>query len=86
LFPFFLNDRDKRFAWGCFLVGVFLFAPVFIALRLLRSVSMGKNMKKERSEGPKARKKFERAMTALFQVPKSEITEKIKKKSKKGKD
>jgi hypothetical protein len=38
------------------------------------------------NEGPKARTKFERTMTALFRVPKSVITEKIKKKPKKGKD
>jgi hypothetical protein len=37
-------------------------------------------------EGPKAKEKFERTMTALFRVPKSAITEKIKKKAKKGKD
>ncbi len=43
-------------------------------------------MKKEFSEGPKARKNFERAMTALFQVKKMELAEKIKKKAKKGKD
>jgi hypothetical protein len=29
--------------------------------------------------------KFERTMTALFRVPKSEVAEKIKKKPKKGK-
>jgi len=32
------------------------------------------------------RKKFERTMAALFQVPKPVSIEKIKKKSKKGKD
>jgi hypothetical protein len=37
-------------------------------------------------EGPKAKKNFERTMTALFQVKKAERTEKIKKKPKKGKD
>jgi len=37
-------------------------------------------------EGPKAKEKFERAMTALFQVPKTIGAEKIKKKPKKGKD
>jgi hypothetical protein len=37
-------------------------------------------------EGPKAKKKFERIMTALFQVKKTELAEKIKKKPKKGKD
>ncbi len=43
-------------------------------------------MKKQYVEGPKAKEKFERAMTALFRVPKSAVTEKIKKKYKKGKD
>jgi len=43
-------------------------------------------MKKECTEGPKAKEKFERTMTALFRVPKSEVAEKIKKKPKKGKD
>jgi hypothetical protein len=38
--------------------------------------------KRERSE----KEKFERTMTALFRVPKSVVTEKIKKKPKKGKD
>jgi hypothetical protein len=37
-------------------------------------------------ERPKAKEKFERTMTALFRVPKSVVTEKIKKKPKKGKD
>jgi hypothetical protein len=37
-------------------------------------------------EGPKAKEKFERTMTALFQVKKTELDEKIKKKPKKGKD
>jgi hypothetical protein len=32
------------------------------------------------------REKFERTMTALFQVKKTELAEKIKKKPKKGKD
>jgi hypothetical protein len=36
-------------------------------------------------EGRKAKEKFERTMTTLF-TPKSVITEKIKKKVKKGKD
>jgi len=43
-------------------------------------------MKKACHEGRKARKKFERTMTALFQVPKSVVIEKIKNKPKKGKD
>jgi hypothetical protein len=43
-------------------------------------------MKPTYNEGSKARDKFERTMKALFRVPKSEITEKIKKKPKKGKD
>jgi hypothetical protein len=43
-------------------------------------------MKKEFLEGPKAKENFERNMTALFQVPKSVVTKKIKKKPKKGKD
>ncbi len=34
----------------------------------------------------KERDKFERTMTALFQVKKAELAEKIKKKPKKGKD
>jgi hypothetical protein len=34
----------------------------------------------------KPREKFERVMTALFQVPKSVVMEQIKKKPKKGKD
>jgi len=34
----------------------------------------------------KARKNFERTMTALFQVPKAEVMGKIKKKLTKGKD
>jgi hypothetical protein len=41
---------------------------------------------KKYDEGPKAREKFEHAMTALFRVKKTELTEKIKKKPKKGKD
>ncbi len=43
-------------------------------------------MKTKYTEGPKAKEKFERTMTALFQVPKPERIEKIKKKKKKGKD
>jgi len=43
-------------------------------------------MKRECNEGQKAKEKFERTMTALFRVPKSAVTEKIKKKPKKGKD
>jgi hypothetical protein len=44
-------------------------------------------MKKiEYAEGPKAKEKFERTMTALFKVPKPVSIEKIKKKPKKGKD
>ncbi len=41
---------------------------------------------KRYNEGPRAKGNFERAMTVLFQVKKSELIEKIKKKSKKGKD
>jgi hypothetical protein len=37
-------------------------------------------------EGPKAKENFERTMAALFQVPKARRIEKIKKKSRKGKD
>jgi hypothetical protein len=37
------------------------------------------------TEGPKAKKNFERAMTALFKVKKTELAEKIKNKPKKGK-
>jgi hypothetical protein len=43
-------------------------------------------MKKEYVEGPKAKQKFERAMTALFRVKKMERAETIKKKVGKGKD
>jgi hypothetical protein len=43
-------------------------------------------MKSKCTEGPKAKEKFERIMTALFRVSKSVVTTKIKKKSKKGKD
>ena len=44
-------------------------------------------MKKHKyEEGRKAQEKFERTMTALFQVKKTELAEKIKKKPKKGKD
>ncbi len=42
-------------------------------------------MKHKRAEGPKAKENFERTMTTLFQIPKSVVTEKIKKKPKKGK-
>ncbi len=42
--------------------------------------------KQEYEKGPKAKEKFENAMTALFQVKKTELAEKIKKKPKKGKD
>jgi len=42
--------------------------------------------KQEYNEGPKAKEKFERTMTALFQVPKSVGVKKIKKKATKGKD
>jgi len=37
-------------------------------------------------EEPKANQNFKRAMNALFQVKKTELAEKIKKKNKKGKD
>jgi len=43
-------------------------------------------MKKTFEEGPKAKQKFERTMTALFRVPKSVVAKKIKEKAKKGKD
>jgi hypothetical protein len=42
--------------------------------------------KTEYTEGPKARDKFERTMKALFRVPKVEVTKKLTKKHKKGKD
>ena len=42
--------------------------------------------KTEYKEGTDAKKKFERAMTTLFQVKKIERAEKIKKKPGKGKD
>ena len=40
-------------------------------------------MKKPNEE---SKKQFERSMKSLFQIPKSELAEKIKKKTKKGKD
>jgi hypothetical protein len=40
---------------------------------------MGRRMK------PKEKEQFERTMIALFRVPKSVVTKKIKKKTKKGK-
>jgi hypothetical protein len=43
-------------------------------------------MKKQFVEGRKAKEKFECTMTALFQVKKTRLAEKIKKKPKKGKD
>jgi len=43
-------------------------------------------MKRKREDGPKAKEKFERTMTALFRVPKSVVAEKIKARKKKGKD
>jgi hypothetical protein len=43
-------------------------------------------IKPEYAEGPKAKEKFEQTMTALFQVKKTELAKKIKKKSPKGKD
>jgi hypothetical protein len=43
-------------------------------------------MKQECDKGPKAKKEFERTMTALFRVPKSAVAEKIKAKKKKRKD
>jgi hypothetical protein len=42
--------------------------------------------KQEYREGPKAKKEFERTMTAFFKVSKTELAEKIKKKKEKGKD
>jgi hypothetical protein len=42
--------------------------------------------KKEFDEGRKAKAQFERTMTALFQVKKKELAEKIKKKPQKGKN
>jgi hypothetical protein len=43
-------------------------------------------VKKKFAEGPKAKEKFERTMTALFKVSKLEQATKIKPKSRKGKD
>jgi hypothetical protein len=43
-------------------------------------------MNKKKFAGSKAQQKFERTMTALFRVPKSEVTKKLKKKAKRGKD
>jgi len=41
------------------------------------------SMKKHQyDKGPKEKEKFERTMTALFRVPKSVVTKKIKKKLK----
>jgi hypothetical protein len=37
-------------------------------------------------EGPKAKEKFERIIVVLFQVKKTELAEKIKKKAAKGKE
>jgi hypothetical protein len=34
---------------------------------------VGGHMKSEMEEGPKARENFERAMKAMFQVPKAEV-------------
>jgi hypothetical protein len=42
-------------------------------------------MKTGYKEGPKEKENFERAMTALFRVPKSIGAQKIKKKPRKGK-
>jgi hypothetical protein len=42
--------------------------------------------KTEYIEGPKAKEKFERVMGVLFQVKKTGIAKKIKKKDAKGKD
>jgi hypothetical protein len=39
-----------------------------------------------RKQKPKEKEKFERTMIALFRVPKSVVTKKIKNKPKKGKD
>jgi hypothetical protein len=43
-------------------------------------------MKHKYNEGQKAKEKFEHTMSALFQVKKTEVAKKIKKKVKKGKD
>jgi hypothetical protein len=43
-------------------------------------------MKSKYVEGPKAKEKFERTMTALFQAKKTGLAQKIKKKPNKGKD
>jgi len=40
-------------------------------------------MKPQHKGSAKAKRKFERVMTALFRVPKSVVTEKIKKKKRK---
>jgi len=43
-------------------------------------------MKRKYEEGKKAQQKFEQTMTALFQIKKTELAQKIKKKPQKGKD
>ncbi len=43
-------------------------------------------MKKQFTEGRKAKEKFEHAMKALFRVKKAELAEKIKNNQRKGKD
>lgn len=58
-----------------------------LGIGTLRDMGYPSAMKKtEFNEGPKAKEKFDRTMTALFKVSKTELVEKIKKKSKKGKD
>ncbi len=47
---------------------------------------MVSKLKRKCAEGIKAKENFDRTMTALFRVPKSVVTEKIKANRKKGKD
>jgi hypothetical protein len=46
---------------------------------------MARKIKAEYIDGPRANERFDRAMIALFRVPKSVVTENIKKKPKEGK-
>jgi hypothetical protein len=49
-------------------------------------VDYSQDMKNKYAEGQKIKETFERTMTALFRVPKAEVTKKLAKKRKKGKD
>ena len=75
-------------AWSCYLAWRFLFGFRCRVLGVLNSLEYSPIMKKQCDEGTKAKakEKFERTMTALFQVLKPVVVKKIKKKTKKGKD